>query len=1239
MIGNDLEHLERQWDGGNRKGRPKAAARQRAGEIVAQTAALQNALICWDGPASVQGPAAGPCRPLAHAVAERLASRPPGLYLAAVRTPFAADLAIVAVDGPFLASVSYQLLVRSRRYPRALPLAGGTEAWRQTSERRLAWLRAAQEARRTLAGCDPAALHLEGASIWLGPGARRPSQRLATEAIQRWLASDRVGPAQVAGAIVLGQRQSAGNLPPALRAWWQVGRALPAWPPDLIAALPPAELGRIGHAARACARLKSPETCAAILDFRLAAPNIPVADLLAALPLLHASLQQYDQEPQRRWGKFVQHLTRAFEYAAAGGLSFAFADALRATGADRGRSFGSGEGLLETVNTAARWFLGRDLPAGLTADLTQRIEQVGQQFRCAGLRRRLDRCRSNLPAHLQDAIWRAVGASLMEALVAWRAGPAVAGPWNVAVGALAGRLAATGAPHQRLAQLAGWLEHCRTTRTPVDDGEALRLAGEFLAAGVAKAETPADQERFLEVLANHGPALLATAGGPAEPKETWPVPAAPEFGVFWKTLSERLPALTRLGILDAAQLGHVMSRGMLDDVDGFLPEHRAALPGFIDWLRTHAQADRPLWSEVFLLATPALTPLLSRWVERLVAQRWSWADAEYLLRIVFWKYLHLSAEQTARHAFLAQNFWIVERIVAAVGSAGADAGSKFFQRAGLIDIAYQWRRHGHADLQGLLSTVLAFCDRVPKEGLLDSSDVNLAVALATGQPRRLLAVLQYGAAAGSADDLQPGWQFLTPFPGVRTFLSSCADQPHLLPRVFGWLHRLSVLARLPVHDFLHTRLRVWERPAEREQPPLDRLRAYHRLAGHASPYPDAVARVLDRPRKLAQERAALEQRQRTGVISASALVRLEKLHRLESRPEQLAQWVERDLAGILARQVPAAGLAALEATTRAALRQHWEANLGAAPDDLESPDWDNALRLYHTTPSNRRTLKALLRHLARGDRSWIAARPPNRAFVDDIRRCGVQVEPWLGPTARQYAVGAARWTVRIETDPLKVLWMGRLFGTCLSPGDCNAFAAVANAVEVNKRVLYLTDGAGRIIGRKLLVLGRTGVVFGFRSYGSGECDEASGSPWVKLLFDLFTLELAQQMGARLATAADETAAQADTEKQFRLFARWYFDGFEPFDGWLLELDGDPALAATRQAAADRLRLQLEQSGTHFARDHGQTLRALLWLGPAATAIVAAAAAAGALTAEQSALLTPRSDSPGVSGVQASHAYG
>src|SRR5688572_2507823 len=109
--------------------------------------------------------------------------------------------------------------------------------------------------------------------------------------------------------------------------------------------------------------------------------------------------------------------------------------------------------------------------------------------------------------------------------------------------------------------------------------------------------------------------------------------------------------------------------------------------------------------------------------------------------------------------------------------------------------------------------------------------------------------------------------------------------------------------------------------------------------------------------------------------------------------------------------------------------------------------------------------------------------------------------------------------------------MGNYFVTCLGFGGINAFSTVANACELNKRVIYARDGKGTVIGRKLLGISNEGKLVGFHTYCAIE-DEAGGKE-LRAFFYRYAAEFAKRCGLELA---DEGTVP-------RLFAQsWYDDG-------------------------------------------------------------------------------------------------
>ena len=163
--------------------------------------------------------------------------------------------------------------------------------------------------------------------------------------------------------------------------------------------------------------------------------------------------------------------------------------------------------------------------------------------------------------------------------------------------------------------------------------------------------------------------------------------------------------------------------------------------------------------------------------------------------------------------------------------------------------------------------------------------------------------------------------------------------------------------------------------------------------------------------------------------------------------------------------------------------------------------WRHATRLGMAAEDNRRSFKRLLRAESRGEAAaWIRNHPANRRFLARLARAGVDTAAWLAGVGTRREVAGETLDIRVEDRPLEVLKMGTLFGTCLGAGEFNSHAAVANALDLNKRVIYVWRG-GCVVARKLVAVllerGDDGterpVLVGYRVYGDvpAEDDDAN----------------------------------------------------------------------------------------------------------------------------------------------------
>ena len=124
-------------------------------------------------------------------------------------------------------------------------------------------------------------------------------------------------------------------------------------------------------------------------------------------------------------------------------------------------------------------------------------------------------------------------------------------------------------------------------------------------------------------------------------------------------------------------------------------------------------------------------------------------------------------------------------------------------------------------------------------------------------------------------------------------------------------------------------------------------------------------------------------------------------------------------------------------------------------------------------------------------------------------------------------------TIYTEQNPLKVLQMGNwVGGSCLSAKAGNAWSTIANAVDVNKKVLYAIDNDGNILGRKMIALTDDGAIIQFRTYNNFQ------NLNLDYLFEEFILQFSQRCHARLANSG---------QVRNLVSSKWYNDGVRRYE--------------------------------------------------------------------------------------------
>ena len=300
--------------------------------------------------------------------------------------------------------------------------------------------------------------------------------------------------------------------------------------------------------------------------------------------------------------------------------------------------------------------------------------------------------------------------------------------------------------------------------------------------------------------------------------------------------------------------------------------------------------------------------------------------------------------------------------------------------------------------------------------------------------------------------------------------------------------------------------------------------SWQTLAGAENCPPGGARKILDWPRKWAREIEALHIR---ADGNSHLKERLNNLRaRLADEPKWRAQQAE-SIGQLLENASKRAAFAALERAIESAFRARLESLCGDLPAKfIFNDDWFNALLLGGDVEHNRKWVRALLRHEVADEENWRQNLPGNARFLDDLRARGVDVEFYLSAFGRSHG---DLW-LWIENEPLSILQMGNRFNTCLSRGGCNAFSSVANAIELNKRVVYARDARGHIVARQLWAINQNYQLIGFDVYSTYARDNRAG---LEAHFAAHARQWARSCGLELADAGEVEKLVAPD---------WYDDG-------------------------------------------------------------------------------------------------
>ncbi|NQT38619.1 MAG: hypothetical protein HQ581_14075 [Planctomycetes bacterium] len=200
------------------------------------------------------------------------------------------------------------------------------------------------------------------------------------------------------------------------------------------------------------------------------------------------------------------------------------------------------------------------------------------------------------------------------------------------------------------------------------------------------------------------------------------------------------------------------------------------------------------------------------------------------------------------------------------------------------------------------------------------------------------------------------------------------------------------------------------------------------------------------------------------------------------------------------------------------------------PDELFSPPKDQLLAgiLQLKGVVKKLGLQLLLKS-QQDPKSDFRDESRNAMFLQTLQEKGIRLEPWLSDAFEQTAKTAAGEPYRLAftRDILDVLLMGFHFETCLSPGSVNFFSTIANALDINKQVVYGKTASGRVVGRCLFALADNGTILTYHRYAHSAADGFEAA------VGQFAEQLAKAMGAALASTGQVATLVARS---------WYDDG-------------------------------------------------------------------------------------------------
>lgn len=1227
-----------------KKGRANVEKRAGAREVVRTLQWLSYPRVYWSGAVpDIPFREKDIFRPIQFLIGEKMKELPRGVY--ALELKYDGEFSRNVVNPEIECyPLTDQLIVRTaralqaaRKYPRALPkVIPDPQKWLREMDGALKRVAVVRKAVSNINGSVAGSLAIEENCLWLGTDKDHPTGKILVEDVISCLKeiAEKETPGKRLAAVILGANRKGSLVPGTLKLWSRLGTMLSSWPPDIVTKFK-LEKTISSSDLSILKELNHTEVVPALWERVMAGQPLDMKFFKHLLELKQAGLR-LASEPRRRIQALIQIVDKTIRN-------------IRDQVEEDSITSGEMEEISENrIQFFADIFISLYMEfmhkQGISVNLKKLSNREVLEF---AYWYSLDTIFPLI--FFRNRRWRTIFNELQRELDAFLQKTGNRSDLSPVLTAMAVRMAELTKKTECIKNLIPWLEMCRIYWFRDEERpEPAALALQLLETGwVASKGDPSNLDRFCFLLSEQGHFLLGH-----DIRWILIDPSPLNFNQSSRVIREwmiTMRVISRYGTLGPDQCRFVIDHNMIYSTRSVMGKGIPdALLDYVQWLEHQDETwlkltlhYRLIWTRLFRLPDRTLVRFLSNWASQTVKEyRLTWVQMSLLLNSVLRFCVSESnldddpyepddyADEKERQQFIRDHVWVLQAMIDSIKKIqmlmdDSDQSSEdifdmvLYNREPVLSVSYFWTSQSLLERKKMVTRLLNHCyekektymekDRSFEDNDFMSGDSDfqkLMVVLSEGKVTQLLNFLDCPVRDEiNYRKLIQGWEYAHRFPGVCSFLASRFQKIKFQIRVFRILNLLETARLLPEKKLLCDFFKQWETFHDTDtcsfphplSPDIHSLWQeyvyYQSLAEEQEPITEKIQKIIDLPPTLENEHQNLLKKKEKGTLDESARKRLIKLTALLENSDEVTGLISQRLSQLLTRQIPLVKMDALEKGIKKVIQDHWQTIVKARDIDVDDPDWDNALWLYLGLKKNRRLLKRLLKQVAQGDPSRIRNHPGNQKFLQELIQSGADVDIWLSGIQKKWKVNGQDWTVYLETDPLKVFHMGNLFNTCLQVGGLYDYSVVSNAVEVNKQVLYLRNETGRILGRKLVLLRKDGTLFGCHSYGSADSYdyEYGGSPWVKICFDLFCLELVKKCKLKFP-AKDDSVSKED----FQLFSQWYFDGTERFDPWVTDW-----LDSEKQKNQSLLPVSYKDIHRSLVGDRDaedDLLRLLIWLG-------------------------------------------